>query len=383
MAKEINETNKAANQIYNDVASKIRSGATGDDLVNEIAEGLNSNNPVDVANARSVAKAFTAQLTPLLFDQYVREIEYSGFYGKIVKRFFYKEVIVGNGTQIVQPLPVGPTNTTTPINLNNFVPTAQTPKFVDVWSLNFFTNTSTPTNQTFSSQGFCVESELTIPETEYLAYFREGNPEKYFAQLRKQVEETVILTVYDKIGNMLATNFNPQTVINGTATNSFECWTKEILPAISEMLIPNTKYNYSVSTKYFGEAKMENVHIYMSSKTWTNIKTYLMSQNYNVELFKNKMLTDENVDVLGFKLNLGNGTQAITLQSTQYLDDDTVIVGDDNLIRWIRQYQGTASQFFASNFTTYYKHYEVMAIDFLPWGKCFKYTNTNLNNNPN
>lgn len=380
----MSEINANANDTLERVA-KTQNFNNANDMLEQISEGLKSNNGVDVASAKNAARTVLTTLTPLLFDQYVRELKYSNFYGDFVKQFFFKVVETGNGTQVINQLPVGPTNTTTPLNLSQWTPQQQSKKFVETQTINFFTNSSNPENQTFSSQGFCVELELTISETEYLAYFKNGNIEVFYQNLRKQIEETTILAIYDKIANLVTgTSFSPQKTITGTATNAFECWTKEIFPNIRQMCLPNVDYNYSPQSKCMEAPLFKDVRIIMSPLTWTNLKTNIMSQLFHVDYFKDGVLDEENIDVLGRKLTLGNGTEAITLATSNYIDDNTIIVYEKGeLLKWIRQYQGTASQFFASNFTNYYHHYEVLALDFMPWAKCFKYTNSSLNVNPN
>lgn len=379
MEKE--ELNKASNEILNKVAKDLNYN-DGNEMVEAIAEGLNSTNKADVATAKGAAKAVVQTLTPLLFDQYVNSITYSSKYGEFASRYFFKVVDEGYGTQIIQPLPVGPKNTTTPIDKNVFVPDAQTAKFIEQVQINIYTSTSTEANLQFAPEGFCSEIELTIPEYIYIPFFKSGNPEKYFSQLRKQIDETTGMVIFDKIAKMLTTSFNPQTSISGSATNSFECWTKEIFPAINQMCLPNIKYNYDNSSKYISAADKQTLKILMSVKTWTNLRTNLMSQLYRNDMFKDGVLDENNVELLGYKLNLGNGTQAITLEASEYIDDNTIIVYEPELIKWVRQYSATESQFFAKNFTIYYHHYETLAAKLMPWGKCFKYTNNNLNTNP-
>ena len=81
---------------------------------------------------------------------------------------------------------------------------------------------------------------------------------------------------------------------------------------------------------------------------------------------------------LSNKLTIGNSQTAISTDSTQYVDEDTIYVFDKNLIKSLIQVQRNESQAWAENMTIQLTLHVWGVVGTLPWNKVFKYTNENL-----
>lgn len=206
-----------------DDAIQSTTNMSSEDTIRSIADGLNSGNEGVISNAKAMARAVITTLTPLLFYQYIQDLPELTPMERVVKMFYAGTYTQGNGYMDIVNLPTGAKNTTAPIDNNQWVPTAQTTSLIETYQINFFTNTSTPMNQQFAPEAFCFEKELTIPETQYLEVFKEGNPEKFFSNLKKLVNDSFTLFMYDKIAKALTSTIAPAKTVAGTGTNAFEC----------------------------------------------------------------------------------------------------------------------------------------------------------------
>lgn len=365
-----------------DDAIQSTTNMSSEDTIRSIADGLNSDNEGVVANAKAMARAVITTLTPLLFYQYIQDLPELTPMERLVKMFYAGTYTQGNGYMDIVNLPTGAKNTTTPIDNNQWVPTAQTTSLIETYQINFFTSTSTPMNQTFAPEAFCFEKELTIPETQYLEVFKEGNPEKFFINLKKLVNDSFTLFMYDKIAKALTSTIAPAKTVQGSATNAFECWAKDINALIIDMMNYNSSYNYDGTSKY--NHYCEKPYIICSQLTYETLTANLQSQLFNNAKFDNlDMFNRDRFMLLGNTITYGDQSTAITTTANQYINDTTVILIEPNIIKWIQQFSGEASAYFPTNFTMYFKHYRVMAMKYTPWAKCVKYTNTKLNVSPN
>lgn len=372
---------KLTNEDVNRVITKITGKENADDGINAIANDLNSGDPVSEGFAKEHAKAIVTTLTPLLFRQYIEDLPDVTRMEKFVRQFFFDTVREGNGVQDIEPIMTGIKNGTTPINLSKFTVDGQVPIKQEVFNINLFTSGSTPSNQTFAPEAFCFEKEITIPETQYLEVFKEGNPEKLFNNLKQSIFNVFTLYMYDKCCKMLTESFSPHKTVNGDGTNAFECWSQDINNLILDMRNFNNFYNYE-NTSVLHEP--ESLKIICSQKTYSTLNSSLMSQLFNSANFDvNGMFGRENFWLLGNKINVPvDQSQAITVATDQYINDNTVIIVEPTILKWIQQYSNLSSTYFSTNFTIYYHHYTVLAMKHNPWAKAVKYTNANLNTQP-
>ena len=368
-----NQDKIKANKIAEEYAKQ--QGKTLKEVIEPITSALNSDNEntrqLGVLNAKKVVE----DLTTLMLRQEIFANKTSSYMTNFLSYFDDGMVNEGNGK-------LYDFNNATGVdtwNKNSFIPTAFTTTDVDEFSIVMY-----GANGTLSDQGYQFKKPQVYSEKNWIPYFRAGNLSGFIAQLHSLIEHSWNLFIYDKlIRKITDTNKKPAKQITGTATNAFDCWATEILPAIREMTTDSVDFNYNSASKVLMSTSPEDLIVVASAKTIQTLQSGIKSQLFNAKFLDIKGLVDtENFFNPGKKLTIGDNSTRITNTTENYINDNTVIVLSKKSIKHFKQVQNVGVQGFADNMSTLIVKHVWGAMDWLPWGQAFIYTNNNLNTLP-
>lgn len=364
-------------QIMNDIANKYAKsqGKELKEILEPIKNGLNSKDGLERNMAVKEGRKVVEQLTQLLLRQELETNQTGNYIYEFVNMFNDGIVNEGNGK-------IYDFNNTMGVdtwNANLFIPNAFTSEDVDE-----FTITMYQANGTLSTQGYQFKKPIVYQEKKWIPYFKSGNLSGFVNQLAASIDRAYYWYMFDKIARLITDpGKKPAKQINGTAPNAFDAWSSEILPEIRRMTRLSKDYNYNRSNTNLMLSSPEELLVIASSKTIQTLQSGIKSQLFNVQFLDIKGLVDaENFINLGKKLTLGNTAAKVTTEDAEYVDDNTVIVMSKSAIKHFSQVDTIESQFFAENLSTLIVKHKWGAIDWLPWGQAFIYTNTNLNTLP-
>lgn len=147
---------------------------------------------------------------------------------------------------------------------------------------------------------------------------------------------------FDMLAKLL-TSLVPQKVIVGTEADCFRCLSNEVFPEIENMLKYNKEYNLLASSDYVDACSETDVMLVVGNKLLSRLKNGVESQLFNAQFFGPNS-KPYNILTLSNKLTFGNSQTAISTDTTQYVDEDTIFAFDKNLIKSLIQVQRNESQ---------------------------------------
>lgn len=346
------------------------------DVIKPIQEGLNSDDLTVQDLARSQARATVEQLSRLILRQEIFTNPDANYIYQFVNKFNDGVVNEGNGK-------LYDFNNATGVDSwdpAKFIPDNLTTTSVDEFKIEMY-NTNGALN---TSQGYQFKKPITFIEKNWIPYFRAGNLIGFIGQLQANMEKAWNYYMFDKLATKItATTTTYKKTIQGTAANAFDAWSTEILPAIRNMTLLSAEYNQKTGQNNLMLSNPKDLLIIASSKTIQTLESGIKSQVFNAKFLDLRGILDEsNFTNLGNKITVGATTDAISVSNTPYVDDNTIYVIHKDAIKHFTQVDRVETQSFAHNLSTTIVMHKWGALDFLPWGQCFKYTNQHLNTLP-
>lgn len=345
-----------------------------DEVIKPIQEGLDSEDIAVQDLARAQARATVEQLSRLILRQEIFTNPDANYIYNFVNKF--KDGIVNEGNGKLYDF-----NNATGVDSwdpAKFIPDGLTTTSVDEFKIEMY-NAGGALN---TNQGYQFKKPITFIEKNWIPYFRAGNLIGFIGQLQANMEKSWNYYMFDKLARKITTATYKKT-INGNTTNAFDAWSSEILPAIRNMTLLSAEYNYNTANTNLMLSNPKDLLIIASSKTIQTLESGIKSQLFNAKFLDLKGILDEdNFTNLGNQITVGTTTANVTVSTTPYVDDSTIYVIHKDAIKHFTQVDRVETQFFAHNLSTTIVMHKWGALDFLPWGQCFKYTNANLNTLP-
>lgn len=345
-----------------------------DEVIKPIQEGLDSEDIAVQDLARAQARNTVEQLSRLILRQEIFTNPDANYIYNFVNKF--KDGVVNEGNGKLYDF-----NNATGVDTwdaTKFIPDGLTTTSVDEFKIEMY-NAGGTLN---TNQGYQFKKPITFIEKNWIPYFRSGNLIGFIGQLQANMEKSWNYYMFDKLATKI-TSATYNKTISGTAANAFDAWSSEILPAIRNMTLLSAEYNQKTGQTNLMLSNPKDLLIIASSKTIQTLESGIKSQLFNAKFLDLKGILDEdNFTNLGNKITVGPTTDAVSVSTTPYVNDSTIYVIHKDAIKHFTQVDRVETQFFAHNLSTTIVMHKWGALDFLPWGQCFKYTNANLNTLP-
>lgn len=343
------------------------------EVIKPIQDGLNSDDIAIQDLARNQARLTVENLSRLILRQEIFTNPEANYINSFVNKFRDGVVNEGNGK-------LYDFNNATGVETwaaNKFIPDGLTTTNVDEFKIEMY-----DAGGALSAQGYQFKKPITFIEKNWIPYFRAGNLIGFIAQLQANMEKAWNYFMFDKLARKITTATYNKTVA-GNAQNAFDAWALEILPTIRNMTTLSAEFNQKTGQTNLMLSNPKDLIIIASSKTIQTLESGIKSQLFNAKFLDIKGILDEsNFTNLGNQITVGDTTQAVSVSTTPYVNDNTIYVIHKDAIKHFTQVDRVETQFFAHNLSTTIVMHKWGALDFLPWGQCFKYTNNNLNTLP-
>lgn len=366
------EEAKIKNKEIADTYAKIKGVEDINEITDKARNMINSKDTTTKAMGVRIAQETITDLAQLILYQEIESLSLPYEYD-LVERTNDGYIENGNAKEYIVDIPTGNT-TYVPTNFN---PDKQTLKALNKYIIQMY-----DAGGALNSKAFQYLKELTLVEAQWMPYFISGKLNEYMNILRGVIYKNLKIFLSNKLFNLITTT-NYKKTISGSANNMFDSLVSEVIPNINKMLQLNSEYNV-VESQVVDTARIEDIIVVMSNKNKALIENGIKTQLFNAELLGpwGKLLKPDNIVCLGNKINMTDQDTAIVDSGTEWVDDNTIIVLDISKIKTLYQVNKTASNFYARNLTTYIALHVWGAMDILPWGKGFKYTNINLSKLP-
>ena len=347
------------------------------ELMEQNAPMMNSNNKVVQSRASKVASDFTSQLSLLILYQAIETPRIKSIYDEIANFFDDGTIESGNSKQYTIDIITGSEQ----FEESKFIPDKITNPSIHAKLISMYKQADV-----LSDTAYKFKKTLTIRESQWVPFFMSGKLSEFIEKITINMIKSYQLFKFDRIAQIIK-NLNPSKVINGTAPNAFEALSTEFFPNLESMLFIDNDYTYDKDNYPICESvdKMDLVVI-CGIKMRAMLRSGVLSQLYNAKFTDlESNVNSANLFSLGKELNISTSDSSTPISNTEtdYVNEDTIIVFDRDLIKHLLQINKNESQAFANNLTIQLTLHVWGVVDILPWKKCFKYTNANLLTLPN
>lgn len=313
------------------------------------------------------AAGFVKELALLLLYQVVIDSNSIEYMNSFSNAFNDGEISEGNSKEYIVSLDTG----FDAYDESKFIPSNITKPLQENTIISMFN-----ADKTLNKDAYQFKKSLTITEMEWLPYFKSGELKKFIDLISGKMLRSYELFKFDMLAKLL-TSLVPQKVIAGVEKDCFRCISNEVFPEIENMIKYNKDYNLLASSDYVDACNESDIMLVVGNKLLSRLKNGVESQLFNAQFFGPNS-KPYNILTLSNKLTFGDSQTAITTDTSQYVDEDTIFAFDKNLIKSLIQVQKNESQSWAENMTIQLTLHVWGVVGTLPWNKIFKYTNANL-----
>lgn len=370
---------------------------TTEQIGNEVAQEMGYENAVEFINetkakVRSASKAtaqagkaaaldFTSKLLSLVLYQEIKSEYNLGKYTWIDK-FDDERIEAGDGKQYIKNLLTGVDS----YDVNKFVPDNATPPSADAKVIRLYKN-----DGTLDTYGFQALKPLTIIESAWFPYFMSGKLMQFIDSQIDIMRKSMFLYKYAMFSKFFkdltaATQDNTKTGIIskrviGTATNILSCFVNDIFPMVEDMQYFNNEYSRDATknAQYPNINNRDDLLLIMNRKTLGRFKNGALSNQLNNKLVDfNNVLPLENIIGTGKDITVGTSGDNVSVADTELIPENTVVIINKNLIKYLWFVEVTDSQKFVQNLSMQFVHHLWGVFGQLDWEGAVVYTNDNL-----
>jgi len=347
------------------------------DLVTDVSFNMTNGSGVQKLKASTKAAEFLSGLSLLTLKQSLLSFaDGTDYMSKIVDKYDIGMLTEGNFWNNVWDIATG----TVEWDENKFLPTSQTTKIIETKNIAMYVDNGA--GPVLAVNAYQFKKPLTIQESVWVPYFKSGTLAAFITKLGENMNKVYKYFIFDKIAKLIA-SLTPAKTVAGKATDAFDCWVSEIIPLIARTQYLGSEYNYSKDSQLLQTVDLSKVTIFVSNKTKATLQAGLRSQLFNQSFLNiSNLINDENLQSLGNVITIGNESTAISVSANEYIGDNDVFFVSNDAIKHFRQVNETGSQYFVENLTIFNVVHIWGALDVMPAGAVFKYSNVNLNKLP-
>ena len=347
-----------------------------DDIINPIKNNLNGTE-VQRELGRVAARNTVEQLTKLILRMELFTTPNPDYMDRVLG--YFNDGVVKEGNAKIYRFN-NPTGNSAYVN-SEFVPNALTTTDVDEFSIGMYTSTA---GNTLTAQGYQFRKTLVYTENQWIPYFKSGKLMEFIAELQDNMNKTWKMNMFNRVMTLITKNGNIDKTVSGTAANAFDAWATEILPEIRKMTTLSSSYNANSANTNLMLTNPKDLLIFAHPKTIQTLESGIKSQVFNAKFLDLKGILDEdNFIDAGLKLTIPSSENTkITVGTSYYIEETKIYVVSKQAIKHFSQIDRIETAFYGRNLATEFTMHKWGAIDFLPWGQAFVYTNANLNTLP-
>lgn len=372
-----NENKRKINEVADQVAQDM-GASSAQNLISETNANLKSKSAKTVLTARQNATDFTSKLLKLmLYQEITARYDLSKY--KWIEFFNDEKIEAGDGKQYIKDLLTGVDS----YDINNFVPSKATLPAVDSTLIRLYNE-----DGSINKYGFTAQKPLTIFAENWFPYFISGKLMQFINTQIDLMSKSMFLYKYKAltgvIADMLKTDDSTVKIskrVTGTAPNILSAFVNEIFPLVEDMQYFNNEYNLdsTKNTQYMNINNREDLIMLMNRKTLFRFKNGVLANQLKNNLVSwNDVLPQENIIGTGKNINVGTSDNNITVLDTELIPENTVVILNKNVLKYLWFVEVQDSQKFVQNMSIQYVHNLWGVFGAIPWEGALIYTNDNL-----
>ena len=347
-----------------------------DEIINPIKNNLNGSE-VQRELGRMAARATVESLTKLILRMELFTTPNPDYMDRVLG--YFNDGVVKEGNAKIYRFN-NPTGNSAYVN-SEFVPNSLTTTDVDEFSIGMYTSAA---GNALTQQGYQFRKTLVYTENQWIPYFKSGKLMEFIAELQDNMNKTWKMNMFNRVMTLITTDSNIDKKIDGHAPNAFEAWSQDILPEIRKMTTLSSTYNANSANTNLMLTNPSDLLIFAHPKTIQTLESGIKTQLFQAKFLDLKGILDEdNFIDAGLKLTIPSSENTkITVGTSYYIDETKIYVVSKQAIKHFSQIDRIETAFYGRNLATEFTMHKWGAIDFLPWGQAFVYTNANLNTLP-
>lgn len=260
---------------------------------------------------------------------------------------------------------------------NKWVPTGYTQMFVTQKVISFLSAINPDGTETLAPGSYEFFKEIAFNTINWSLVFMNGNVSKTIKKYVSQLARAYKIYLFNQIAALVAygagsndsDNTKTGKVVTSTKTNLYDAMI-ELFGYLTKMTWLNADYTIDTQQTLMTTCEKSDIHLFVSSNVYNVLHSGILTQLFNTQFFGTQggIISPENIHMLGQKIVQGNADTVIS-NGDEWIGDNVIIAMDLKSIVHTTWYDGTRSQDWATNHSTYHNRLVRGNVSLLPWGK--------------
>ena len=259
-----------------------------------------------------------------------------------------------------------------------WVPDGYTKMFVTQKVISFLSAITDQGVETLADGSYEFFKEIAFNTINWSLVFMNGNVSKTIKKYISQLSRAYKIYLFNQIAALVAYGANTSSdtdthklgkVVTSSKTNLYDAMI-ELFGYLTKMTWLNADYTIDQAQTLMTTCEKSDIHLFVSANVYNVLHSGILTQLFNTQFFgtQGSIISPENIHMLGQKIVQGNA-DTVNATGQEWIGDNVIIAMDLKSIVHTTWYDGTRSQDWATNHSSYHNRLVRGNVSLLPWGK--------------
>lgn len=259
-----------------------------------------------------------------------------------------------------------------------WVPDGYTKMFVTQKVISFLSAITDQGEETLADGSYEFFKEIAFNTINWSLVFMNGNVSKTIKKYISQLSRAYKIYLFNQIAALVAYGANTSSdtdthklgkVVTSSKTNLYDAMI-ELFGYLTKMTWLNADYTIDQAQTLMTTCEKSDIHLFVSANVYNVLHSGILTQLFNTQFFgtQGSIISPENIHMLGQKIVQGNA-DTVNATGQEWIGDNVIIAMDLKSIVHTTWYDGTRSQDWATNHSSYHNRLVRGNVSLLPWGK--------------
>lgn len=259
-----------------------------------------------------------------------------------------------------------------------WVPDGYTKMFVTQKVISFLSSITDQGVETLADGSYEFFKEIAFNTINWSLVFMNGNVSKTIKKYISQLSRAYKIYLFNQIAALVAYGANTSSdtdthklgkVVTSSKTNLYDAMI-ELFGYLTKMTWLNADYTIDQAQTLMTTCEKSDIHLFVSANVYNVLHSGILTQLFNTQFFgtQGSIISPENIHMLGQKIVQGNA-DTVNATGQEWIGDNVIIAMDLKSIVHTTWYDGTRSQDWATNHSSYHNRLVRGNVSLLPWGK--------------
>lgn len=258
-----------------------------------------------------------------------------------------------------------------------WVPEGYTKMFVTQKVISFLSGVDADGNETLAPGSYQFFKEIAFNTINWSLVFMNGNVSKTIKKYISQLSRAYKIYLFNQIAALVAYGAGSSDtdgtktgkVVTSNKTNLYDAMI-ELFGYLTKMTWLNADYTIDTQQTLMTTCEKSDIHLFVSANVYNVLHSGILTQLFNTQFFgtQGSIINPENIHMLGQKIVQGNADTTLS-NGEEWIGDNVIIAMDLKSIVHTTWYDGSRSQDFAKNHSSYHNRLVRGNVSLLPWGK--------------